>query len=233
MNMKKTGILALVGLSASLLGAAPILAADLMLDPEMAPVVETAKDGWYVSLFTGGVWSDGDASITASSGPDYGFTFGMDMDMGYTLGLAVGTEVFEHLRGEVELSVIQSNPSGFLGYESEVDITSTGINLLGNLWYDIDTGSGFTPYVGGGLGVGYTELTADTSDSKISATGLVYQLGAGVKVAMTDSLALDLGYRYKVMPDAPVSIDNAPDNTDVTLDATSHVVQAGLTFTFD
>lgn len=199
----------------------------------MAPVVETAKDGLYVSLFTGGVWSDGDVTMSPSSGPDYGFTFGVDMEMGYTLGLAVGTEVFEHLRGEIELSVIQSHPDSFLGYMSSTDITSTGINLLGNLWYDIETGSGFTPYVGGGLGVGYTELTADGSDDKISATGLVYQLGAGVKVAVTDSLALDLGYRYKVMPDAPVSADFIPPDTDITLDATSHVVQAGLTFTFD
>ena len=225
--------LSLVVAASAVMSVASANAADLIVEPAADPVVASEPADWYVSLFAGGVWSDGDVTLSPSSGPDYGFTFGADMDMGYTLGLAVGTEVFENLRGEIELSVIQSHPESFLGSPSSDDITSTGINLLGNLWYDIDTGSGFTPYVGGGLGVGYTELTSDESDDKYSATGLVYQLGAGVKVAMTDSLALDLGYRYKVMPDAPVSGDYVAPDTDITLDATSHIVQAGLTFTFD
>jgi opacity protein-like surface antigen len=228
--MKKLSVGALSVAGMFMSGGA--FAADLVVAPEAPVVEESASGDWYVSLFAGGVWSDGDVTMSPSSGPDYGLTFGADMDMGYTLGIAVGTEVFENLRGEVELSVIQSKPDSFLGVPTD-DVTSTGINLLGNLWYDIETGSGFTPYVGGGLGVGYNELTSDVSDDKYSATGLVYQLGAGVKVAMTDSLALDLGYRYKVMPDAPISGDSMPPDTDLTLDATSHIVQAGLTFTFD
>ena len=225
--------LSLVVAASAVMSVASANAADLIVEPAVDPVVESEPGDWYVSLFVGGVWSEGDTTISPEGNPDVGYTFGMDMEMGYTLGLAVGTEIFENLRGEVELSVIQSHPDSFFGSPSSDEITSTGINLLGNLWYDIDTGTGFTPYVGGGLGVGYTELTSDSSDDNINATGLVYQLGAGVTVAMTDSLALDLGYRYKVMPDAAVDGDFVSPGYDITLDATSHVVQAGLTYKFN
>lgn len=225
-------LLSLAVAASAVMSVASANAADLIVEPAADAAVVSETGDWYVSLFTGGVWSDGDTTISSDSTPDAGYTLGMDMEMGYTLGLAVGTEVFDNLRGEIELSVIQSQAGSFLGYPIE-DVTSTGINLLGNLWYDIETGSGFTPYVGGGLGVGYTELTSDNSDTEIHATGLVYQLGAGVQVAMTDSFALDLGYRYKVMPDADVGGDFVSPGTDITLDATSHVVQAGLTYTFN
>jgi opacity protein-like surface antigen len=77
----------------------------------------------------------------------------------------------------------------------EVSITG-----LANVWYDIKTGTIVTPYLGGGIGLGYVEV----EDLKTSGFTLVddsdivfaYQLGAGVAVAVAPNVSLTLDYRF-------------------------------------
>jgi outer membrane autotransporter protein len=66
-----------------------------------------------------------------------------------------------------------------------------------NAYYDIDTGTRFTPYVGAGLGYAHLKAKAngDVYGSE-SADNLAWQLGAGVSYAATDNISVDLGYRY-------------------------------------
>ena len=71
-------------------------------------------------------------------------------------------------------------------------------SLMINGYYDIDTGSKLTPYVG--AGIGYAKIKG-----KLSALGESYsaddnnfawQVGAGVGYALNDKVSLDAGYRY-------------------------------------
>ncbi len=103
---------------------------------------------------------------------------------------------------------------------------------MANLWVDLDTGSGFTPYIGGGVGIGYVAAEAEASGGVTAldadGVGLAYQLGAGVKFDVADNIALDLGYRFK-----GVSAEISGEGTeDVVAHIGSHVIQAGLTFGF-
>ena len=50
----------------------------------------------------------------------------------------------------------------------------------------------FTPYVGAGVGYGWVDADHGGSDD-----GLTYALMAGVSVDMSQSVALDVGYRYR------------------------------------
>lgn len=94
-----------------------------------------------------------------------------------------------------------------------------GIGLLANAYVDLGTFAGFTPYVGGGAGlthVSWGDVThqgycvpgsAACSGNSYSATvseGLdswrfTYALMAGMSYDITQSLKLDLGYRYSRM----------------------------------
>ena len=105
----------------------------------------------YVSVFGGfalpstvsGQYSDGDP-------------IDLPLNSGYLLGVAVGTHLMPNLRGEVELSYSHREVTGTFSSSgsnySDAGSFSTAY-LLGNLWYDLDLGNGFTPYLGGGLGV--------------------------------------------------------------------------------
>ena len=73
--------------------------------------------------------------------------------------------------------------------------------LFANAWFDLTTGSGFTPHIGGGLGVAdvmpnFTEtLGPETFTSGSFAPAA--QLGIGVKFDVAENVSLDLGYRVK------------------------------------
>ena len=214
---------------ASLLLTVPTFAADLMVDAAAPPAMD-APSRAYATLFIGA--SRPHAEVTGyDSGVPIGITFDLGFDTGYIVGGTLGATILPSLRGEVEFSVVQSSISDFI---VPVDLQSTGYNLLGNLWYDVDTGTSFTPYIGGGVGYGYDVVTGDGSSDELNTSGFLYQLGAGVRFAATDKIGLDLGYRYRVQPDATVSGDglSLPPTSEIKSSATNHIVTAGVTVGF-
>ncbi|MBL8594250.1 MAG: porin family protein [Devosia sp.] len=216
----------------ALIAGTPALAADLIVDVPVDEPVTVADTGWYFSVFAGGLW-DGFVTAEDDSDPDAD-DVEVSTDAGWLLGAAVGTHVFDSLRAEVELYGASRNVNGASEGALSIDLdgTVTTVGLLGNLWVDFDTGSGFTPYIGGGLGVGYVHAESPgagpVAPLDADGVGLAYQLGAGVQVDVADNIALDLGYRWK-----GVSAEISGDGTeDVVAHVGSHVVQVGLTFGF-
>lgn len=217
----------------ALIVGTPALAADLIVDVPVDQPVAVAENGWYFSVFAGGVW---DGFVTAEDDLVDADTFDVEVstDAGWLLGAAVGTHVFDSLRAEVELYGARRDVNGASEGPASIDLDGsvTTAALLGNLWVDFDTGSGFTPYIGGGLGIGYVAAESPgagpVAPLDANGVGLAYQLGAGVQVDVADNIALDLGYRWK-----GVSAEISGDGTeDVVAHVGSHVVQVGLTFGF-
>ncbi|MDC9824025.1 outer membrane beta-barrel protein [Devosia sp. ZB163] len=208
-------------------------AADLAVETITAGPA-TQQGGFYATFFAGG--SLPEAKVTAyDGGVPVGITFDVGFDTGYIVGGAIGREILDNLRGEVEFSVVSSEVSELLGGPvPDGAMKSTGYNLLANLWYDIDTGTAFTPYLGGGVGYGYDVLSSDFSSDESNTSGLLYQLGAGINYAVTEDVSLGLGYRYRVQPDAEVTDPDFPmgPGDKVVSSATNHIVQAGVTFSF-
>lgn len=207
------------------------MAADLVVNEPVADVA--VPSGFYATFFAGGSFASGDTAIQPDLGP--GITIETDLNGGFIIGGAIGTTLHENLRGEIEFSYIQADVESIFGVPlpPDVSVTSTGYNLLANLWYDFSNDSGFTPYVGAGVGYGHTEVSGD-GPGNITASGLLYQLGAGVKVDVAQNIALDLGYRYRVLSNADTTTDifAPPAGVSVTTDAVNHIVQAGVTFGF-
>lgn len=218
----------------ALIAGTPVLAADLIVDVPADQPVSVADTGWYLSLFGGGVFAN---HVEADDGSaDDGQIFDFGTDMGWLVGAAVGARFTDNLRGEIEVSTgsVGLNDVTIDGAATfDVDGSASTTYLLGNLWFDLDTGSGFTPYVGGGIGAGY--ITAEGTSTvpysvDLSGWGLAYQLGAGVKFDVADNIALDLGYRWKSIVNAELT--GGVNNDDAIADFGSHVIQAGLTFGF-
>lgn len=217
----------------ALIAGTPALAADLIVDVPVDEPIAVADTGWYFSVFAGGVW---DGFVTAEDDSDADpDDVEVSTDAGWLLGAAVGTHVFDSLRAEVEVYGARRDVNEATeGPDVYPDLSGsvTTAALLGNLWVDFDTGSGFTPYIGGGLGIGYVAAEAETAMGVAAldadGVGLAYQLGAGVKVDVADNVALDLGYRWK-----GVSAEISGEGTeDVVAHVGSHVVQVGVTFGF-
>jgi opacity protein-like surface antigen len=63
--------------------------------------------------------------------------------------------------------------------------------VLGNVYFDIPTETIMTPYLGAGLGYGWSSSQAEDQD------GVAFGLMAGVEVNLTENLSADVGYRYR------------------------------------
>jgi opacity protein-like surface antigen len=159
---------------------------------------------------------------------------------GYIIGGAVGIDWNNQIRTELELSHARwgSNKYFYYGdgsgtYPGTSDVSAT--YLLGNIWYDLNHGARVTPYIGGGAGIGWANVNAFTDDKSpdhFSATGLAFQIGAGIRFAVNDRLSVDAGYRFKDI----VGLNYPPDsgNGDVLTDTSlaAHTFQIGFSYQF-
>jgi opacity protein-like surface antigen len=163
--------------------------------------VQAQHTGPYVGAFLGG-----NALMNAKSSDDLGefnLTFnpalqgsavlGWDFEPGNSVG--EGRVELEYTRRSNPLDKVKFAEGSFKG-GGNVIADSLLLNVFGVVH---DTGR-WSPYAGAGIGAARIEA----SDLKVtgqplsndSAVVFAYQLGAGVDVALTDHLNLDLGYRF-------------------------------------
>jgi len=108
--------------------------------------------------------------------------------------------------------------------------------VLVNGFYDINTGTHFTPYIGGGIGVGFVDASLTGSRPAGSGVGLykgtdttlAYQGIVGVAYAINDRLSITTDYRYFATTDATIKSGGAKWN----VENSHHVVTAGLRWSF-
>ena len=123
------------------------------------------------------------------------------------LGAGLGYRFNDYLRADV-----RGDWAGNYDLAPGADMSIS--TVLGNLYFDVPTGTAFTPYVGAGVGYGFMAI-----DSAPNKNGLAYGLMAGVTVDLSQSMALDVGYRLR-----EVLIDGD--------DPIEQQVTAGLRFSF-
>ncbi len=116
--------------------------------------------------------------------------------------------------------------------------------FLANAYFDLGTWSGFTPYVGGGIGTanvaldGYTHNNPPgnprnhfSSASSQSQWNFAWAVTAGFAYDMTSNLLLDLNYRYVSLGDAH-AIDQASREVNIdSIDA--HEFRVGFRYLID
>ncbi len=194
------------------------------------------------------IYVEGRAALTLLMDQDVsGGTNGdASFDPGFSGSLAVGYHVLDPLRVELEAvaGVSDIDDSGPLSQQAQQrvarnrqlspeDVAGQGdtVTMGGfvNGAYDIDTGTAFTPYIGGGLGVlridaEYGAFGADDTDVMPA-----YQVLTGVSWHVVRQTALTLGYHYRrTIGEAEFDSPGGKVKTDYG----SHGFQIGLRYRF-
>ena len=168
-----------------------------------------ARDGaWYVGI-DGGVSLFEDLDIAATpAAAGAGYTADADHEYGYDFGGRVGYD-FGAFRLEAEASYRGADPDTIrvagvtydgtvVGTEPAGDTESLSFMLNGLL--DFGPDDGLQGYVGGGVGIARTSvdvatvLTGQLVDD--SDSGFAWQILAGVRAPLTDSIDVGLRYRF-------------------------------------
>lgn len=177
------------------------------------------------------------ATLLNDSSNDYNnfpLSFDLEYDPGFNVGLAGGVD-FGMARVEAELAYRQNDVDSLKAFGTSF---STGgdvsaWSLMVNGFWDIETSSPVTPYLGGGIGVATVSMNDVTGDGSPFVddddTVLAYQFGVGAAFDLNSLLALDVGYRYFATLD--------PEFTDVDGDTFeseygSHNINLGVRFKF-
>jgi opacity protein-like surface antigen len=145
---------------------------------------------------------------------------------------------------DANFSATQTYPGGTVAVQDKTRFMST--ILLWNAYYDIRTGTAFTPYIGGGAGFAANQLTrssiatdtvAASSFSVSDRTTRINFAGAamaGLTYDINSIVSLDVGYRFLYIGGTDVDLVLNGVNSDVTVGGISeHQIRAGLRFYID
>ena len=220
---------------------------------------DSSNDGAFVGDFTTGAGTTVPAGAVLPNGTDVGWT--TEFDTGWAVSGAIGRS-YGPLRGELEVAYqsvgvdthsgvsaggialdaedagVLITGSGNLGV-SVGDLVAAGegdldtIFVMANAFYDFDMGGPLTPYIGGGVGVGFVDVEYAPSATTIiddDATVFAYQAMAGVAYEVTPTMDLFAGYRYRATTDAEVDATLFSASFDV--ENKGSIVEAGLRVRF-
>jgi opacity protein-like surface antigen len=213
---------------------APAAAADLRLPPPpvVAPEPYAEFGGWYLrgdagaSIYSSGNWQHGAISNT----PTASFVETTIGNAGF-VGAGVGYQFNNWLRADItgeyrwgvkigaRASYTAFCPVAVCDDIYDGGLVSSGV-FLANGYVDLGTWSGFTPYVGVGLGTAYVKSTKSYDfGPQTLAVGWInggaswnfaWAVMAGVGYAVAPNLKLELGYRYLNMGDAKLGANVCP-----------------------
>lgn len=193
----KKSLFAGAAVMALMTAAASVHAADL--DPLVSEPAAKDPLAFYVSIFGGVSFRpDEDLTVTYSGALTFATAGTASFNTGFIAGIAAGAEVYDNLRAELEFAY-QRNALDDGGLGTAADVNASAYAILANLWYDIDAfGGAFKPYVGGGIGVGVERVNLNVPGTDtLSDLGFAFQAGVGVNYAVTSSVDIGLGYRFR------------------------------------
>jgi opacity protein-like surface antigen len=120
---------------------------------------------------------------------DIGWSFltwsGGDDDSSIAVGGGAGYRFNDNLRTDLRLDWAGDYN---IGGGDDIAVTT----ILGNLYFDIPTGTMVTPYLGAGAGYGWGAV-----DGGSDKDGFAYALMAGIGVDVSENMVLDVGYRFR------------------------------------
>jgi len=132
-----------------------------------------------------------------NAGSHWDSTFGGSLAVGYDLSKKLRVPV----RGELEYAAFtKAEVEGTVW--NNIKQSNKIQTLFANVYYDIDTGTKFTPYVGAGMGAGFIRTEGGKADNGWVSTGsktitnFAWNIGLGLGYEVTNNIALDVGYRF-------------------------------------
>jgi len=167
-----------------------------------------------------------DAKLSEEGVP---FTIDTEFDTGVVIEGAVGYD-FGMFRVEGEIGYRKNDIDKFsaLGISLSADGDIDALSFMANGYLDFENQTAFTPYIG--AGIGYAEVSAND----LSVAGIdigseddsvfAYQFGVGVGYSATESLIVEIAYKYFATSD--------PDFEDTEAEYDSHNISIGIRYAF-
>ncbi len=179
------------------------MAADIA-EPPPEPVPAPYAGGWYLRGDIGWSWLDWD-------GPENGNAITGGGGFGYKWNEWVRSDIRADFTGSYDAG--RTRNERLLG-EGKHDLST--ITVLGNSYIDFPLTTLFRPYIGAGIGYGWTnDLPGRHGDDD----GFAWAAYGGASFDINPSFAIDVGYRFRM-------IDVHGPNVD------DHSVLGGLRWTF-
>ncbi len=209
--------------------------AEVPATDDFGSIPEGTELGWETDFDTG---------YTISGQAGYAFENGFrleleanytDYDVGSHSELLVGGANIDGVDSAVltRTAADPANPTvGAVLADGQGSVSNFG--LFGNVFYDIQTGSGFKPYVGAGLG--YQWVDVDYSPSGVAVGDdddavFSYQLMAGASFEVTESVELFGQYTYRdTTEDADIPLTLLPATLGV--ESQQSLISAGVRVSF-
>ncbi len=223
-------------------------------------LMNSDNEGSFIGDFTTGAGTTIPAGTVLPDGTAVGWT--TEFDTGWTVNGALGRD-FGLLRGEIEVGYQSNGVDTHTGVtaagialdseDAAVLITGQATNLgvsvgdlvaagegdvktvfvMANAIAAFDNASPFTPYIGGGVGVGFVDVFYAPSATTIiddDSTALAYQVKAGVEYEFSPFTSLFAGYRYRATSDVEVNAGLFDAQFDV--ENRASIVEAGVRVSF-
>lgn len=194
-----------LALAATMLWPLAAIAADY----EPPVVVEEAPE--YVPVEVGSGWYlRGDIGYNFNDTP-YEFTLrGVDTRNTHVTGsIGAGYHFTDYFRGELNLGFLSNDRYDATNGITTISLENNVWSGMANVYADLGTIAGFTPYVGAGLGLIYSGQRASITDqdptrnfySHDTQYKMAYSVGAGVAYRVAQNTSIDVGYQYLTSPD--------------------------------
>lgn len=168
----------------------------------------TSNEGVYINFIGGANFLsfDKETQKNASVLPELKLD---ETKTGYLVGGAVGykfSQVPVRVEGEYTYrnnNIFSGKITDDLGEKVKYNVKTVSHTFMGNAYYDIETGTRFTPYVGLGAGVSRADLRTNVHSKEISAdagvngkTSFAMQAKAGVNYALCEKTEVGVEYSY-------------------------------------
>ncbi len=197
----------------------------------LAPIHAHAavEKGWYVgSQLDWSFQDEAEASLSnVTNDVDYNTGWGLSGEVGYAWG--------NGLRTAGELVYRNATVDGVTG--TGAGASGGGLHntaMMANMYYDIETGTRFTPYIGAGVGGSFVDAdnlrtvnggTFDDQRFKLAYQGIV-----GAAVDLDGNWDFTVDYRYFATPDVKFKTNTV---TKGEIQNSSHNLMVGLRYVFD
>lgn len=204
----------------------------VLSSPLISSVIAEEKEGFYTTLSAGVSSPKGDGVnkilpiitgiIDEEFGTETGTEFPIETDSGLKVEGGIGYD-FGKARIEVtydqsqtEMKSMDLSVLGFPGTDADIEGGErTAKSIMVSGFYDIDTNSKFTPYIGGGVGVSFIKTESWNFDDELippitfpstEKELFSWQLQAGLAYDLNDKIDLTADITYKDTSDYNIGI---------------------------
>ena len=151
----------------------------------------------------------------------------LDSETAFAMGIGIGYKYNEMLRTDITFDAAfdysESITFGAVGAAPLVASASLdAYDVMLNGYLDISMFGMIKPYIGAGIGYGWVDGTVSAGGVTIAGDddGLAVAGMAGVTIDLSEQLAIDVGYKYRVIMISGEDFDD-------------HLIRAGLRFYFN